>query len=132
MHPSPDGEFEEMVHAWFCINASNLDETLRENGFDDAAARRAAVTQFMSTLGTLLEQGWFETTSGRRVHPWLCFLDAPLSGQAESATAATKIFLPDALPFSFSEPAISNCFHLYEENPAAGREIRQGVIGPDE
>jgi hypothetical protein len=125
-----DDAYEEMGHAYQCVQIATLDAALQEHGVADPALRQLVCESFVFNMGNLLDQGWFKPSAETEpVYPLLCFSKRFLN--TNTPVDQLGPVYAQAAQFAYHESAFGNVSAFYEGEPAAVVETGS-FVGEDD
>ena len=124
-----DDAYEEMGHAYQCVQTSALDAALQEAGVADQAVRQQVCESFVFNMGNFHDQGWFKPSpESEPVYPLLCFSKRFLN--TDTPVDQFGPVYAQAQFFAYHEAAFGNVGLFYEGDPAA--VVETGSFGGED
>jgi hypothetical protein len=124
-----DDAYEQMGHAYICVQIAALDAALQQAGVTDPAVRQQICESFVFNMGNIHDQGWFKPSpESEPVYPLLCFSkrflnsDTPLD-QLGPVYAQSQFF-------AYHEAAFGNVESFYQNEP--GALVETGSFGAED
>ena len=113
-----DDSYEEMGHAYQCVQIAALDAALQEHGVADPALRQQVCESFVFNMGNLHDQGWLKPSAeSEPVYPLLCF--SKLFLNTDTPVDQLGPVYAQAQMFAYHESAFGNVGAFYEGDQAA-------------
>jgi hypothetical protein len=124
-----DDEYFNLMNAYLLVQVAELDNTLKENGITDLAARRKICAEFGLSMGEILDSGWI-AANGKRYYPLLMFAEKFLDGPETALSSLGEIEGPPKTD-EFHPLAVDAAMVFFDELNGDCDKVEYGSVGED-